>query len=152
MSIRDQMKSKAAAKISKLRAMNNEHKPSGGARKSYAAGGEIEGGDIGGAMAKPSLSRPGRGKPGKGKGTNVNVIVMPHAPGAGGPPGGPIAGGGPAMPMPPPGVGGPPMGAGDPPMSPMMGRKTGGRVHMTAGAQSGVGRLEKEESMKKKGK
>ena len=77
---------------------------SSGPRQAYASGGAVKHRAMGGpAMdegmapaegmaAKPNLSRPGRKMHGKGgkdagkKGTNVNVIVMPHAPGAGGPP------------------------------------------------------------------
>lgn len=116
--------------------------------KGYATGGAVknpalaEGVEAAGGPAKVNLSRPGRkmggkapaGKSGKGKGTNVNVIVMPHggdkgAPPAGGPPPDmPMAGPGPGPmpPMPPPGA-----GPGGPPM-PM--RAKGGRVNEDAKA------------------
>ena len=129
-----------------------------GPRQQYANGGHVKHRASGGpAMedgpalaegeaARPNLARPGRKMPGKGgkdgkKGTNVNVIVMPHAPGAGGPPmggPGPMTGAGPMpppppmakppMPMPPPGgapMGGPPMGM----------RANGGRVARKSGGK-----------------
>jgi hypothetical protein len=98
------------------------------------------------------LDKYARGGPTKGKHhTQVNIaVVAPHKgspPGAGAPPGGMAS-----PPMPPPGgppMGGPPMpppgpGGGMPPMK-RGGRtyKRGGGIGMTAGADSGPGRLQK---------
>lgn len=108
-----------------------------------------------GHKSKHRLDKFARGGGAKGKHhTQVNIaVVAPHrgspSPAAGAPPGGgaapplPPAGGPPlppkGMPMPPPGAGG-----GMPPMK-RGGRvyKRGGRIGMTAGADSGVGRLQK---------
>lgn len=91
---------------------------------------------ITGSAAPKRYARGGKVK----HGHTTNVIVVngkgqqPGGPMAGGPP---MPAGGPPMPMPPPGAGGPP---GLPPGMPM--RKRGGKV-MTAGAATGVGRLQK---------
>lgn len=122
----------------------------------------------GGGVA--ARARGGRTK-GKGKGTHVNVIVAPQAaPAAAAPPVMPPigAGGPPPMPpaMPPKPLMGPPPGgpmgpgpmAGPPGAMPpglMPPRAKGGRVdkhHMTAGAVTGVGRLEKIGEKPKMGK
>ena len=116
------------------------------------------------ASSKSRPDRAPRKKGGRAKGDgNVNIIIAskPDAPdagaGAGAPmmppppkPAMPIAPSGPPMGMPPGGPPGmPPMGGppglppGGPPGMPP-GRKTGGRApDMDAGAESGVGRLEK---------
>ena len=92
--------------------------------------------------------------------TQVNIaVVAPHkggspSPGAGAPPGagalppGPLPGGPPPGGLPP---GGPPPGAGMPPMK-RGGRayKHGGGIGMTAGADSGEGRLQKAHKYSKK--
>lgn len=101
----------------------------------------------GGAAKKEAYAKGGsvHGKP-KGK-SIVNVIVNPQGGAqAAPPPMPPVTPAAPPMPAPPPA--GPPPGASPmpppgmgKPMSPIPGRKTGGRI--TAGAESGVGRLEK---------
>lgn len=106
------------------------------------------------AKRMDKFARGGAAKKGKHH-TQVNVIVAPHrgSPSPGGAPAGagavpppPLPGG----PMPPPGVGpgGPPPGM--PPMN-RGGRayKRGGGIGMTAGADSGVGRLQKAHKYKK---
>lgn len=107
------------------------------------------------------LDKYARGGKTKHKGTHINIaVVAPHSksPDSGGapsptamPPGLPPGGGGPLMRrppvVPPPGMGGPP---GMPPGMPPM--KRGGKVGMTAGAESGVGRLQKVKNYGKKAK
>lgn len=94
----------------------------------YARGGR--------AVRKPSKVEINIGMPNQGK-TPMGVPPLPPAVGALAPPG-PMAGGG-GPPMPP----GPPPGAG--PFA------RGGRANkMTAGAESGVGRLQKEAIQKRK--
>lgn len=96
---------------------------------------KVEGKASGGRLDK--FARGGKTKKPKGE-TNVNIVIAAPRKGdapaamAGGLP--PPPGGG----LPPPPMGGPPPGPGMPPM------KRGGKVKMTAGADSGKGRLEKK--------
>lgn len=95
-------------------------------------------------LDRPAFKAGGRVK--KKSGTTVNVIVAPQ--GGGEPPAPPMMppAGPPPMPMPKPPMAGPmpPSGPGAMPPPELMGRATGGRVpHMTAGALSGEGRLQK---------
>ena len=77
------------------------------------------------AVAYNTGGRTAHAKGGKTKGkTNININVMPHHPGMGGPMGGPVPMGGAPMPPPPPPPG-PPMG-GPPPMGPPPGGPMGG--------------------------
>lgn len=106
------------------------------------------GGTIDGARARSRPDRSSR-KGGKGK-TNVNVVIAPPPAAAAdrAPPPAPapmpMKSPAPPPPMPAPALGAPPPGAGGAPaipgMNPLL-RKRGGRV--TAGAESGVGRLQK---------
>lgn len=166
---KQEAKDMAAAKLKKLGGKRSEHtesfmKRADGGRICKADGGPLgdefdSGEEMDGEMSKPRLDKPGRG----GGKTTVNIIVGkgPDAPGA------PMA----AMP-PPPAPMPPPANLPPPPGGPMGGmpmRAKGGRVHtdaaqdkkliakmiddndkkraaggrMTAGAESGEGRLEK---------
>lgn len=107
---------------------------------------KVEGRASGGRLDK--FARGGRAKH-KGNNTKINIVVAPKGPhpadGAAppvpmGPPpmgGGPLAG---------PPMGGPPPGLGGPKPPGMMNR--GGRLKMTAGADTGVGRLQKAKGYK----
>ena len=121
------------------------------------------GGRIDGDSSKPRLDRHGRKGKDSGK-TNINIIIAGKGGQDGQPPpvGPPMSPPGlmakPPMPppMPPPGAGGPPPGLGGPggPGGPgglppgLMGRKRGGRVHMTAGSYSAKGRMQKSMNAK----
>ncbi len=91
-------------------------------------------------LDRPNFASGGRVK--KKAGTTVNVIVAPQGGAGAAPPGPPMMPPKPPMapPMPPPempGGGGPPMGGAP------MARARGGRVPMTEGSGSGLGRLAK---------
>lgn len=132
--------------------------------------------DGGVALGDHAHSRPDRAPRGKKGTTSINIVVMPQdqgaapgaampmpmpphpavpppmpprpplPPGAGMPPGMP-----PVMPVPVPAGGMPPRPGMPMPGAPMM-RKRGGRAHMpdlTGGVGSGIGRLERDHSMRK---
>lgn len=105
---------------------------------------KVEGRASGGRLDK--FARGGKTKSGK---TNINIVIAPQ--GSPPAPGGaraapvPIPVGGPP-PMPPPGAGGP----GGPPMPPPGMMQRGGRAKLTAGAETGVGRLQKAKALKGK--
>ncbi len=104
--------------------------------------------NVGGTVSVPSFARGGRSKGKKSGKTNINIIIA----GKGGPEEGGLPPKPPMAPMaPPPGVGPPGAGApppGMPPGMPPMKRggaayAKGGKVPMTAGGESGKGRLQK---------
>jgi hypothetical protein len=137
-SFRDMAKTSAEKKMKMYGAKENEVSSHIKNAEKYGNGGCIkkaDGGSVGsdmdemdGEMDKPRMDRGGK-KPS----TTVNIIVGGKSgPDAGAmPPPMPMAGPPPPSPMPPPGG----------PMPPM--RAKGGRVHLTGGSESGIGRLEK---------
>ena len=127
---------------------------------------------VGGPPGKKSggrldkFARGGRAKSKhKGNNTKINIVVAPKGPhpadGAAppAPMGPPLLGGGPPPGLPPggppPGLGGPPPGlpaAGGPPGPRPPGLMArGGRLKMTAGAETGQGRLQKAKGYKARG-
>ena len=106
---------------------------------------KADGGPAGGRLDKYARGGKAKGKGGKKGGTKINILVAPKSAGDAAPPMPPpglAAAPPPKMPlMPPPGgpAGGPPLGG--PPM------KRGGKV-MTAGADSGEGRLQKAKAQR----
>lgn len=138
-------------RIAKGYAAGGAVKPSGSSRSGLGIGAPSAGADIEGTRSKPRLDRPGKAKP-EAKTTNVTVVVAPQ-------------GGGDKPPMmPPPGMAGPPPAMAPKPPMPMVPPganppglqprpfKRGGRVSapkMTAGAESGMGRLQKARAAKR---
>lgn len=131
--------------------------------RAFADGGAVDGDNPAPRLDKKS--RKSKSKDSGNKGANVTVIVaggggkpdaaIPPPPGAApSPPPPPMAppppGAGPGIPPGPGGPGGPPPMPPRPPMAgpPGMMRKSGGRVKMTAGARSGLGRLQKTANAK----
>lgn len=105
---------------------------------------------VGGAVSAPNFARGGRTK-GSKKGTTINIAVIGDKGGDKGPmPPPPIPMPPPQPPMaPPPGMGGP---GGPPPgglpTGGLPGMQRGGKVKMTAGAETGKGRLQKARAAK----
>lgn len=139
-SYRDAAKASQEKKLKMYGAKSDEVSSHFNRDNKYGCGGPIkkaDGGSVSGEMddldGEPARMRGDRASK-KPASTTVNIIVGkgPDAPGA------PMAGPPPPAPMPPPAM--MPPGPGGPPM-PM--RASGGRVHLTGGADSGIGRLEK---------
>jgi len=108
---------------------------------------KVEGKASGGRLDK--FARGGRAKH-KGNNTKINIVVAPKGPH-------PADGAAPPIPLGPPPMGGGPLAGPPPGMPPMGGPKPpgmmarGGRLHMTAGAETGKGRLQKAKAYKARG-
>ena len=134
-SFRDLAKTSAQKKMKMYGVSSDETSASVNNAQKYGAGGCIkkaDGGSVGSTELDELDGERGRSRADRGgmkkSSTTVNIIVGKGGPDASGPMAGAQM---PPAPMPMPAPGGMPM------------RKHGGRVHLTGGADSGIGRLEK---------